>query len=220
MDKRHKNALYKAIQSAGLPIDRFQFLDHDELIHWVSIKDTDFRFTIISDPNDPEWFDYYYSRVYGRSDRHGARFDKILELFERWLKEEVPAFLEEMDEPDLWKQVKLFSNIFGRKFRTEETQDFTPAEKQTVRDGVSRFQYQLVSQYNPTQEQLDEINERLDYLVAAVDRLNKFDWKGLAIQTIISIAVNLSVDTASGQALMILLILLQQALGSTSRLLR
>jgi hypothetical protein len=48
---------------------------------------------------------------------------------------------------------------------------------------------------------LEFINERLEYLSQAVDRLNKFDWKAQALSTLISIAVNLSVDTEGGKKL-------------------
>jgi len=48
---------------------------------------------------------------------------------------------------------------------------------------------------------MESIDDRLDYLTQAVDRLNKFDWKSLLISTIISISVALSFDTEKGKQL-------------------
>jgi hypothetical protein len=45
------------------------------------------------------------------------------------------------------------------------------------------------------------IEKRLLYLSDAVDRLNKTDWYGIAISTLIGISINLSLDTEKGRLL-------------------
>jgi hypothetical protein len=75
----------------------------------------------------------------------------------------------------------------------------------------------IAEEFNPTQEQLQFINERLDYLAKAVDRLNRFDWTGLAISIVVSIAVNLSVDTEGGR---VLFTLFKAAFQATTKLLK
>src|ERR1700730_9725630 len=55
--------------------------------------------------------------------------------------------------------------------------------------------------FTRTPEQSEFINERLEYLSKAVDRLNRFYWNGVAISVVMSIAVNLSVDTERGRVL-------------------
>jgi len=57
----------------------------------------------------------------------------------------------------------------------------------------------------------------LEYLKKAVDRLNKFDWRGLAISVVVGIGINLSVDTNSGK---LLLDLLRQAFNTVTYLLK
>jgi len=78
------------------------------------------------------------------------------------------------------------------------------------------FRLLVVENYHPDTEQLILISERLKYLEAAVDRLNSFDWKGVTISTLLSIAITLSLDTERGRQLYILF---KQALSDLLHLL-
>jgi len=50
-----------------------------------------------------------------------------------------------------------------------------------------------------------------------VDRLNRFDWSGLAISIVVSIAVNMSVDTEDGR---VLFTLFKAAFQATTKFLK
>ncbi len=52
-----------------------------------------------------------------------------------------------------------------------------------------------------TVEEQQVVNNQLDYLIEAMNRLNKFDWKSIAISSIMSISVALTLDTNKGQLL-------------------
>jgi hypothetical protein len=52
-----------------------------------------------------------------------------------------------------------------------------------------------------SEEEQELVNNRLEYLIEAMNRLNKFDWKSVAISTIMSISIALSLDTSKGQML-------------------
>ena len=59
----------------------------------------------------------------------------------------------------------------------------------------------IASRFQATEEQLTVVHNRIDYLVTAVDRLNKIDFKGIFINTIIAIMIALNLDTAKGHEL-------------------
>lgn len=59
-----------------------------------------------------------------------------------------------------------------------------------------------IENYNPNDEQLEEINEKLEYISQAVERLIRRDWIGVAISTVIGIGINLGVDTEGGRQLL------------------
>ncbi len=104
----------------------------------------------------------------------------------------------------------------SKSFTKEDLETFTDNEKKQIQDSLSKFQQLIQEEMSPMKGQLDNIQEKLDYLNAAVDRLNRFDWKGVALSTIIGIATNLSVDTNSGKQVFDLF---QQAFSSVIRLL-
>lgn len=45
------------------------------------------------------------------------------------------------------------------------------------------------------------VNNRLDYLIEASEKQNKFDWKSIAVSTLLGIATSLSLDTEKGRLL-------------------
>ena len=59
----------------------------------------------------------------------------------------------------------------------------------------------IIENFKPDEEQSKLIAEKLNYLSNAVDRLNRFDWNGLALSIVISISINLAVDTDGGRLL-------------------
>ena len=89
-------------------------------------------------------------------------------------------------------------------------------DKPLVRNGTQEFRQLIIANFTPTEEQAEVINNRLDYLEKAIDRLNRIDWKALAISTVIAIGINLYVDTEKGR---LLFALFQQALGAALKLL-
>ena len=56
----------------------------------------------------------------------------------------------------------------------------------------------IKEEFNPNSEALKQINYKLDYLTQSVDRLNRFDMKGAILNTLLSVGVNLGVDTQTG----------------------
>lgn len=98
-----------------------------------------------------------------------------------------------------------------------ESANFTEEEKESVRRGINRFRQLVKENFKPTSKQEEFINERLDHLSEAVDNLNRFDWRGVALSTLISIAVNLTVDTERGR---FLYTLFQQAFREATKYLK
>jgi hypothetical protein len=142
-------------------------------------------------------------------------FSRALEVFEHWLDRQIKTAIDEELLPDLWATA--VEQLAGSGDSRAVELDFTPEEREQLKLALSTFRLRLIEEFHPTAEQLDAINEKLDYLKAAVDRLNKFDWKGVALSTLIGISTNLSLDTERGRQLYGLF---QQALSAIQHLLR
>ena len=144
---------------------------------------------------------------------------EVLVHFRKWLNEVAKAYVQDIDLPDYWAQVEMYKSFVDES--TAPTGDnrerFSDEERQEVRDSVKRFHTMIGEEFKPTPEQKEFIKERLDYLSRAAERLNRFDWNGLAISVVVSIAVNLSVDTERGR---VLFTLFKTAFEATTKLLQ
>ncbi|MEH0019347.1 MAG: hypothetical protein V6Z89_06830 [Desulfobacter sp.] len=148
-------------------------------------------------PNFPK-SEYYPDGTFG-NDWMGI--DGLLETFANWLKSHVKVYLNEIETPDLWNQIKN-STISNIKFEESDShKPFNKIEKERIRTALKSFKIELISHYNPSSEEIKIIDEKLSYLSRKLDELNKFDWQAIAISTIISISITLSLDTDKGNAL-------------------
>lgn len=144
--------------------------------------------------------------------------EDILKIFDTWLKREAKSYIEEKQLPDLWAQMNIYKSFIANStVPVENAPKFTEEEKETLRRSVHEFRRQIIENFKPSPDQMESINSQLDYLANAVDRLNRFDWRGLAISTLIGIAINLSVDTERGR---LLFRLFQQAFHAAEKLLQ
>jgi hypothetical protein len=144
--------------------------------------------------------------------------DEVLKEFERWLENVAKEYIEENQLPDLWAQVEFYKSVVANgEVPAANPASFTEGEKESLRRSVQEFRRQVIENFAPTREQEEFIDLQLAYLAKAADRLNTFDWRGLAISTLIGIAINLSVDTERGR---LLFRLFQQAFLASQRLLQ
>ena len=224
MLKRYKNAFVQTIQAAGLDIDDFTAMDDDIASLAIRYKPIHLVFTAFNDPEDPHAFSCSYT-IYAPGfdpppnyypERGFVAFKYIREAFERWLAGEVRIAIDEELLPDLWAMIpKGLAKIESDPI--SPVAEFTEEERQQLKLALSTFRLRLIETFNPDEEQLKVISQKVDYLVAAVDRLKKFDWKGVAISTLIGISTTLSLDTQRGRQLYGLF---QQALSGLFHLLR
>ena len=148
------------------------------------------------------------------SDGYGD-IERIDEQFKRWLTREVQPAVAELTTPDLWTQLTSGSEQLDvAEVRSEDA--FNEPARELVRLAVSQFRILLVQEFEPDDEKLRSIDEQLKYLSDAVERLNRFDWKALALSTVIGIATTLSLDTTAGRKLWSLF---QQAFHAVGHLL-
>jgi len=111
----------------------------------------------------------------------------------------VKTYIEEIEILDLWAQLEGQSLLSVDPLRNRKNSDFDKAEKEHIRASLKQFMKLVEVEYKPTQDQLAVIEDRLNYLGESLDRLNRVDWHGIAISTVISISIALSLDTERGK---------------------
>jgi hypothetical protein len=206
-----KNRFFNLIKDSGLSHDLFEVSEYDSKVgllygkdvYKIELRDTSLSFILkefgpMFRYEINNWNPNYNSIVM----EDLKTIDEIEPVFSDWLEEQVKTFLEEIKAPDLWTQyAENIDSIPPFKTSGEEYKEFSDDEKVQIKQSVSNYRLLVIENYNPNDEQLEEINEQLEYLSQAVDRLNRRDWKGLAISTVISIGINLAVNPEGGRHL-------------------
>jgi hypothetical protein len=82
-----------------------------------------------------------------------------------------------------------------RRIESEADDKFSKEQAHQVRVAWREFRARVEAEFHPSRERADAISSHLDCLSEAVGRLSTFDWRAVAVSTVMSIAVNLTVDT-------------------------
>jgi hypothetical protein len=184
----------------------------EESVFTVQFMDTGLKFVVRNAPYNLHAFDATWNRfdvgfpespTFLHDDFiYPQDIDTVYEWFVRWLLGEVHVYVDEKTLPDLWAQIEQQRQLVtANRLLPHEISFFTEQEKPPLRTSIRQFRLLVCENFKPTQEQLGIIDERLDYLSKAVDRLNRFDWKSVALNTVLTVVVALSCDTEKGRLL-------------------
>jgi len=208
MLNKDKNTLLKAIQESGIDPDLFTGQDNvidNEDLFVISLRNSPLLFAVRFKGHF-DWFFYRCSQslpTYPLSDKLLARDTiQLKKAFNAWLKNVVKPHLDNVNTPDLWHILE--DTRSHTKFELGMPKDFdsfSDEERIQIRLCLNNFLLLIVDHFNPNKEQLKTIDARLKYLSDALDKHNKFDWKGIAISTLISITVALSLSSEQGHQL-------------------
>ena len=220
----YQNRLLETVKKSDIPLssidasedtDTFKISIIGTPLHFITRQHTDDYQKIISGqldckktqikPNFPLTNWYQYTNYHPNSGNKDTRLFSIAEVcnqLEGWLKDEVKQYyklIEITSIPSLWNEIKNVQQFdTSHAFTKADFEMFTNDEKKQIQDALSQFHKTLYEEIHPVKEDLREIQTKLDYLLKSVDRLNRFDWKGVALSTVIGIATNMSVDASTG----------------------
>jgi len=232
MLKRYKNVFFQMIEGAGLNVGDFttkegiaESGDPTFIIHY---RPANLTFTAVNRWSDPHHFYGYYTIYAPRTWKKRATevdyqdegdeidFSETKKALDTWLSDHVRTSIDEELLPDLWATVSA-TLVTTTSSPHSQTAHFTDEERRQLKLALATFRVRLVQTFKPNKAQLQVVSQQLDYLTAAVDRLNKFDWKGVALSTLIGISTALTLDTERGRQLYGLF---QQALSTLLYLIR
>lgn len=237
--KAHKNALFTTIQRHNFQPEQFDMIEEywtynrKTSVFTLTFRGTELYFEVKDykdkhinfwcnfkrfNRNTYEISDDFYPKGNGLLRSYGFdTIDGIVSRFVKWLNDDLNPYDYENKMPDLWAQLEEYRKIApSNTIFEQETDYFTEPQKTQIRSGIQQFRFLIVDNYNPSREQLHLIDSRLKYLTDGVDRLNRFDWKGMAFNIVFSIATALSLDHTQGQ---MLFQLLEQALHAAYKML-
>jgi hypothetical protein len=223
---RYKNELFTLLSHSEFSVDNFQFKEepwNDRPASVIAYKETGLRFTVAPQGSMEyyvfSWTAYApgFPTVRGSHESSPVEFIHIKNEFMRWLGRDVTKYIEDLNEPDLW------TAYLGNPIRLDiarinfnEQGAFLQEEIVQIRFALHTLNQLIHDKFNTTEAQQQEVTVRLDYLSNALDRLNRFDWLGTLVNTLITIAIALSLDTERGRQLFELVRGLLKALPTIS----
>lgn len=199
--KEHTNRLLQVLINDGFDRNDFSF---ERTLASALVVDTKTNLKFQMMPAGNERFDCHFSTFslnYTWQRREKLEIDSVCFAFGLWLLKHVKEMREELEYPDLWQQLE-GNRLAIQDIDFDQQIPFKTDEKEHLKLGLEEVKALVEEQFALSQNELNRVHKRIDYLIAATDRLNKTDWKGIAISTILSIAFDLSFDSSKHAILM------------------
>ena len=212
MRTKYKNILYHIISEYNLEPSDFKLTktivkEMPSIV--LTFKKTPFSFVIRNSTESYELFDFQFIQ-YGPNfkmtpflpDREFAGFETVANGFDEWLNEHILKFIEDQNDIDLWSQIENNSNELDMNHIDFDNKNkFLDDEKKQIRLAINELKLLIYKNFETNESEQKVVDARLEYLIDATERLNKYDWKSLIISTLISISIALSLDTEKGKIL-------------------
>lgn len=211
MLKTYKNGFIKLINENGLQVDSFKPYEKEvdgNPAFILQFESSPLYFMTRTNSESYEQLDLRYIKFapsYPKSDYYPpnewTNIHDVYEFFCSWLNQHVKPYLDEFDVPDLWQQIRTGGLFTHDPLEKNHEEFFSEKEKEQVIVALSKFKEMMQLEFKPTREQQEKIDAKLDYLTESLHRLNKTDWQSIALSTLISISIALSLDTEKGREL-------------------
>ncbi|HET6255353.1 MAG TPA: hypothetical protein VFE32_14830 [Puia sp.] len=201
----HKNKLFEFLQKNSPGLDSFQLIEiNGQTI--LEFKGSPLRFIIYPFEHDYDIYSFAcvgYGSTYPLIN-YDSRFpfEEVFLHFMEWINESVKPYLEDRNAVDLWEEYKS-----GVKYLELEELDlgdltyFSQHDLVRIRFAIQDLKGLIRQNFELSNDQMTTVNEKLDYLVEAAQRIPKTDWKGVALSILSSIIIALSLDTTRGNQL-------------------
>jgi hypothetical protein len=215
----HKNALLEVAKKSEIPLKYFKTHSSGNLFE-IIIDGTPLVFSVEQSKEKFDNMRYGYTRFepgFPKMDFPASflnSIDSVCYYLGDWLFKVVKKYLDFTAVPDQWSEILSIQPFIGStEFATADFEKYSESEKEQIKSALEEFKRMLREELETLNQNIDQvqegveatrinmgqINERLDYLGEAVNRLNRFDWKGVALSTVIGIVTNLSVDTSTAK---------------------
>lgn len=200
--KKHKNDLLKIILEERQDISKFEFATRESsvggTIMVINYVGSPMDFWIYPASHDDfEQFKVSF-KLFAPSLPESeispvVEFEQVKALLKMWLTTHLKKYSENEDELDYWKIIKENPlSIEGIDFSKNEP--FKIEEREQLRLGIEEIKILIQTNFELNPSEIELTHKKLDYLIEATNRLNKTDWKGIAISTLFTITYDLSFD--------------------------
>lgn len=213
MLKKYKNEIYLLLAKGNFQVPQFKLKNVETNTHnqqILSYKDSGMNFYIDQSPVSFHSFRVWYNKFEvglpkvgpnPHADNKYFNFAQVKNILNSWLNNELLKYLDESGEPDFWKELSHSNEIFTlNEIKFNENENFDLEDRERLKLSLKEAELIIKDDAILSTVQVKILEDRINYLISAVDRMsNKMDWKSLAIGTIISMILNMGVDTQTGK---------------------
>ena len=107
----------------------------------------------------------------------------------------------ELDAPDLWNEIQRERKLLQSTIDAAGDDSFTNKEQGQIRDELLQIKQYIVEQVESGRELRAYVEERFDYLEAALSRMSRTDWLHTAIGVIVTVAVGVGLTADEARTL-------------------
>jgi hypothetical protein len=179
VQKWQKNQVFEAIQGVGLDPKDFELEDSDAE---VRLKH--------------RWSTSYFV-IGGHAGRYATRclvgdgsewpyeaysWEALITRINTWLKE----VKLDLCTPDLWAELRGEAELLGgTSGEANENTPFTPEEQKDIERRLREVETHVKRTYSLSEPEMEILSAKIDYLVDAVGRLGRIDWRNAFIGAIL-----------------------------------
>ncbi len=207
--KKYSNRIYQYLdENNRFPIASFKsvfFEEKGEQGLRIRYEDSPMYFEVLTQNSFHQfvirgtWFEKNYPAHYIIATK--SSIEHIISGIKNWLLQQLWPYKIEADEEDLWQRLQANHQGVDSFMDFEDQTSFTEDEKLQVRLKLGEVKMLMLETYDFNEAQTDKVLKSLQYLDERLDRVNKTDWRGIAISTMMSLIIALSVNTDTGQAI-------------------
>jgi hypothetical protein len=207
--KRYKNELFDFLKTHPIGVEAFTLTQTAEDVVSLRYQDSKMVFEIKVFNNNLHFFQCRWTFLQNGFPLSeyvpappGSTINGVLNRLATWLKNDLQFYIDEKDMVDLWEQHRKGETILDiERIDFNDRSNFSFDERRQIQLALNELKLLIQNKFETSAEEQKLVAERLDYLKETSERVNRFDWKNLAINTIIAISITLSLDTKSGQEL-------------------
>jgi hypothetical protein len=207
LPKWKSNQIFKAIQNAGLNPKEFDLEDADPKVR-LKHKWSKSYFIFGSDGakylgsyaagDDPDWPYEVYS------------WETLMKRISRWLEE----VKRDLETPDLWGELQREAELLGiASDEAARNTPFTADEQKEIVGKLQELEEYVRITYSLSSEQMRILDAKINYLIDALGRLGRTDWRGVFVGTIVSYVLTVAIPPESARSIFMTFMELFQAIG-------
>ena len=198
LGKLRRNKIYRVIEGGNLDLSEFQLTETGDRVTVTHNSGSRFVFEPRMSRVMGEHYGVTYIVADGTNLNYSLEFelDEVLEHILAWVNE----IGETLEAPDLWAELRRSRELISSIQQTGSSNTpFTQEEQKQIAAQLQEIKKQAREQFELTNEQIAQLDEKLDEAAEASTRMGRKDWLIYLLGTITALVITATVTGGVGE---------------------